>query len=426
MTATTATARPVFDGLTPLWTPDDLPRACELASSPDVVEGFEEAFLRVAGLTGAAQFFPSARSALTAILRSLNRPEKFVLVPAFCCSAVAEAIHQAGRSPLLVDSGPELGSVAIEQVVDALRTRPVAAMIIPHLYGSAVDVRAILPHARTAGAAIIEDCAHTIGGSIGGNAVGSIGDWSIFSFNVDKPFCLAGGGMLVRNASASECGCPLPRRLFETKVKEECDELSRFGEWLSAFRRESLNERDLSHVGLRRLAPGLVEKVRLWRAILRPHGKDLFPARAVGRVRAALGRMRIGALPSVIRRRTENFARLASSFQAGASCQLVRSPADVVPAWSRAKVFFPQGERYDVDAIGRHLRRAGYRAGQFHWGYTLDRDPCGYRSERMGNLQNARRLAALSLDLPLDENMQRSDVEGMVELLFNLTGQIPH
>ena len=54
----------------------------------------------------------------------------------------------------------------------------------------------IIEYCREKGIIIIEDCAHTLGGKIGGEAAGTL-EMLLFWFNYDKPISLGWGGAMI-------------------------------------------------------------------------------------------------------------------------------------------------------------------------------------------------------------------------------------
>jgi len=145
-----------------------------------------------------------------------------VICPTYVCHAVTDAIFQAGAKPALVDIEDDF-QISLDGARQALgeRTR---AVIIPHLFGRAVDCRPW----RELGLPLVEDCAQNIGGTIDGSGqlVGSQGDLAIYSFHATKLMSTGEGGMVVtgdpvlhqrlrqlNDGYAPDSGCHCPLRL---------------------------------------------------------------------------------------------------------------------------------------------------------------------------------------------------------------------
>ena len=122
-----------------------------------------------------------------------------VLIPANTFFATAEAITNAGATPVFVDVDPVTFHMNVELAAKAITDRTKA--IVPvHLYGRAIDLRPFEELARQKNLIIIEDCAQAHGAAIHGNMVGSFGRLGCFSFYPGKNLGAYGdGGAIVTN-----------------------------------------------------------------------------------------------------------------------------------------------------------------------------------------------------------------------------------
>ena len=66
-----------------------------------------------------------------------------------------------------------------------------------HSFGLPAAADRLREIARARGLRIIEDCAHALGGTLGGRTLGTLGDASFFSFQWSKPYTTGLGGMAV-------------------------------------------------------------------------------------------------------------------------------------------------------------------------------------------------------------------------------------
>ncbi len=139
------------------------------------------------------------RVALAAILRGLGvRAGNEVLLQAFTCIAVPEAILSLGAIPRYVD----LAAGSPNMDADDLRQKlgPMArAVIVQHTFGLPADVTRLAEIARERGVPLIEDCAHTIASRVDGRAVGSFGAAAFYSFEASKPVFVGIGGSATSN-----------------------------------------------------------------------------------------------------------------------------------------------------------------------------------------------------------------------------------
>ncbi len=161
------------------------------------LEEFTRAFSAYIGSQNAIPV-ASARIALFAILKSLNKPagKNEVILSAYEDLSVPKMIEEAGFSPVFCDIRPGSHNIDLDEVKGRI-TNKTAAIIIAHLFGIPCDPGEIRSLAKERGITLIEDCAHAVGTTLGGRHVGTFGDAAIFSFYPTKTFMCFGGGMLV-------------------------------------------------------------------------------------------------------------------------------------------------------------------------------------------------------------------------------------
>lgn len=149
-------------------------------------------------LTGRAHAILTGRAAagITAALRVMGFQNRAVLIPANTCYIVLWAVLESGNIPYLVDIDPVCGSMTAQTLTDA-NVNDVAAIIPCHLYGIPAPMRELCAWAKAHGAVVIEDSALAIGVEADGQAVGSWGDVSVFSFGTEKIVDIGYGGALM-------------------------------------------------------------------------------------------------------------------------------------------------------------------------------------------------------------------------------------
>lgn len=122
-----------------------------------------------------------------------------VLVPANTFFATAEAITNAGATPVFVDVDPVTFHMNVELAAISI-TKRTKAIVPVHLYGRAMDLNPFETLAKQNNLIIIEDCAQAHGAAIHGNMVGSFGRLGCFSFYPGKNLGAYGdGGAIVTN-----------------------------------------------------------------------------------------------------------------------------------------------------------------------------------------------------------------------------------
>jgi dTDP-4-amino-4,6-dideoxygalactose transaminase len=162
------------------------------------VEVFEQAFVKQLNAQ-AAWAVHQGRVALWLALVSLElQPGDQIILPGLICKTVVQAVYEAGGTPVFADI--ELPNCNVSpQAVRSCLSPKTRAIIAAHLYGNCCAIDELRYIADETGCILIEDCAHTLGIECAGKPVGSWGDFSIFSFNYDKPLSTGQGGMLVVN-----------------------------------------------------------------------------------------------------------------------------------------------------------------------------------------------------------------------------------
>src|SRR5579872_133098 len=166
------------------------------------VEKFEAAFAEHSGAKhciGVA----SGTDALHLILRALGiGPGDEVVLPANTFIATAQAVWNAGASPVLVDCDPRAATIDVSAAADAITARTKAIMPV-HLYGQPADMDPLLALARTRGLHVIEDAAQAHGAAYRGRRCGSMGIAAGFSFYPGKNLGAYGdGGAITTNDDA--------------------------------------------------------------------------------------------------------------------------------------------------------------------------------------------------------------------------------
>lgn len=190
----------IFTGLAPNTQKDDIALAGRLLLKPwswisgrsaaDLERRFENSLP-----IKHAVAFASGRGALRAILSSLGlKSDDQVLLQAYTCVSVPGAILAAGLKPVYVDIEPDTLNMSAESLEKNLTSRS-RAVIIQHTFGAPADMENLTRIARKHNLFVIEDCAHALGGKLGGKSLGTFGDAAIFSFGRDKVVSSVFGGV---------------------------------------------------------------------------------------------------------------------------------------------------------------------------------------------------------------------------------------
>ncbi len=163
------------------------------------VHNFEEAFARFVGCAEAVGVASGTAALHLALLACGIGPGDEVITTPFTFYATAEAIVQAGATPIFVDIRPDTYNMDPEKLPAAITPRT-RAIIPVHLFGQPADMDPILAVARQHGLWVIEDAAQAHAADYRGRRCGSIGDLACFSFFPSKNLgCYGDGGMVTTN-----------------------------------------------------------------------------------------------------------------------------------------------------------------------------------------------------------------------------------
>lgn len=144
--------------------------------------------------------FNNGTIALLAAVRALGirGGEVEVITTPFTFPATPHAISWSGATPVFVDIDPRTMTIDPE-AVEAAVTSKTRAILGVHVYGIPCHVKELQAIADRFGLKVIYDAAHAFGTRVNGQAIGTFGDASMFSFHATKLFHTAEGGALSCN-----------------------------------------------------------------------------------------------------------------------------------------------------------------------------------------------------------------------------------
>jgi perosamine synthetase len=175
-----------------------------ISSKGEFIERFENQFARFIGYKHEGISVSNGTVALHLALLALKvGKDDEVLVPNFTYVACANAVTYVNATPIFFDSlGQDLqpSSESLERLI----TKKTKAIILPHLYGAAADVRKFIVISEKFNIPIIEDCAEGIGTFVEGEHVGNFGEIATFSFFGNKTLTTGEGGMVFAKSIAMD------------------------------------------------------------------------------------------------------------------------------------------------------------------------------------------------------------------------------
>jgi 8-amino-3,8-dideoxy-alpha-D-manno-octulosonate transaminase len=163
-------------------------------TQPEEVAAFEAEAASFLGARAVA--VSSGTAALRAALAALGiGAGDEVVVPACTFVASVNAVVLAGARPVFAEVDDTLCLDA--ESVRAVLTARTAAVMPVHLDNGQADLDALLLVAGPARVAVIEDTAQSMGATLHGRRLGTIGDMGAFSMQLDKNITTGEGGLVV-------------------------------------------------------------------------------------------------------------------------------------------------------------------------------------------------------------------------------------
>ena len=146
---------------------------------------------------GSTWLYYRGRAALSEAVRLCQADQ--VLVNAFTCYAVEQAISQAGSAVVFADVEKGSFHFSLKQLRQLHRKQPkIKAVVIQNTFGFAMAIKPIADYCRQKGLYLIEDLAHCPKGQyLDGPKFGQVGDCIILSFGRDKALDVVSGGALI-------------------------------------------------------------------------------------------------------------------------------------------------------------------------------------------------------------------------------------
>ena len=345
------------------------------------VKAFEAAFAQHVGAPEAVALNSCTAGLHLSLLASGVGPgDEVVTTPLTFCATVNTVLH-AGGTPVFADVSRETATMDVAATAAASTARTRVLMPV-HYAGRPADPLAFRALADARGLQVIEDAAHCVDGSVDGRRIGTIADFTAFSFYSTKNIATGEGGMVTLAS---------PDR----------------ADWMRVAALHGL-----SRDAWARYAPGVPAQYEVVMPGFKYNMMDL---------QAALGLAQLARLSKMQARR----ARLWARYEAGlAHLPLVR-PAPVPDGWTHARHLYtvlvdPRLCGWTRDGLQAALGGEGigtsvhFRALHLHT-YYADRF-----SLRRGMFPNAEYHSDHSLSLPFWSGMPLDDVDRVIETLDRL------
>ena len=165
-----------------------------------MADEFEKEFAAFIGMPYALGV-NSGTAALTVAMMAIGvGPGTEVIVPGYLWVSTVGAVVRLGAIPVLADVDDTfcLDPADVEKKITP-RTKAVAVV---HMSGASGNIRQLAALCRRRGVLLLEDVAQAAGASVDGQMLGSLGDISIFSFQLNKTMTSGEGGAICTRSEA--------------------------------------------------------------------------------------------------------------------------------------------------------------------------------------------------------------------------------
>jgi dTDP-4-amino-4,6-dideoxygalactose transaminase len=304
-----------------------------------------------------------------------------VITTPYTFAASAEVIRYFDARPVLVDIDAETLNIRPELIEPAI-TAKTKAILPVHIAGTAADLDPILDIARRHGLMVVEDAAHSFPTRYKGRTVGSIGDFTCFSFYATKTITTGEGGMITTDDAA---------------LAERCRIMSLHGISKDAWKRYTAEGSWYYEI----IAPGFKYNMT--------------------DVAAALGLAQLRKAERMFRRREAIAARYNEAFSAMEELQAPSVPAYSTHAWHLYMLRL-RLERLSIDRAELVERLRGRNIGVSVHFIPLHVHP--YYRERYGyapgDFPVAYREYLREISLPIYPSMSDDDVESVIAAVADI------
>lgn len=354
-----------------------------------------------------AYVFDSGRSALYFALQALGIGKgDAVLVQAYTCVVVINAITQLGATPVYVDIGADYNM----DPVDAGKkiTPPnVKALIIQHTFGVPANIDALVALARTHGVATIEDAAHALGARYNGQLVGTFADIGMFSFGSDKIVsCVRGGALITKDAAIAARIKTLQNSLAQPSLIQTVRHLVHVPVFALG--------KALYGIGVGKLLLAFFKQLHLVNKIVYPAEKrggvtPTYPARLAN----SLAHILTLQLVDLDMRNTHRI-QLAQLYRAG-----IHNPRITVPALVSGSVYVRFPLQVDSPkALHAYAKKHNIILGDWYQQVVAPADTDPTCTQYVpGNCPTAESLAQHSINLPTNRFITTQDAQRIIDVL---------
>lgn len=352
-------------------------------------------------------FVNSGRAAIKLILTSLSLPsDAEVLIPAYTCIVVPNAVHSSGYNIRFVDID-ELKMNVTLQTLEKAYTKKAKVLILTHMFGYMSQTDAILSWAKKKGLFVIEDVALALGSMYKNQPAGSFGDISITSFNIGKHITSFGGGLLSTDN----------KQLF-TRLNNELDQAPVMNDGFKYVMKITFYQ-ILFNTSIYPWAYGIIKKFKALKHYQNPISTDYIEKVSImnmSKLRLALIASQLQRLNSIILARQKLFTYFETAFSKTKGIQLIQRDRNCLPSPSHFS-FLVKKDR--IPQIIDYGNNSGIRYGRV-FDYVCPSTAAYNVSEKFPHSQ---KLADQIVNIPFYPRLSQSDRAYIVSKLLHYFGE---
>jgi perosamine synthetase len=173
-----------------------------MLSEGKLVAKFEDKISHDMGLKNPVALNSGTSALHLSLVLAKVRPGDEVILPAQTFIATGLAVLYTGATPIFVDIDYKTGNIDVESIRRNI-TSKTRAIIVVHWGGLPCDMDEIISIAKYHSIPVIEDAAHALGAEYKGRQIGSISEYTCFSFQAIKHVSTGDGGAIAFKSKES-------------------------------------------------------------------------------------------------------------------------------------------------------------------------------------------------------------------------------
>lgn len=368
----------------------------------NIIQKFEKDFARTVHSKYALSF-PYGRSGLFALLKSQDIQNAEILVPAYTCIVVPNAIVASGNIPRFIDISLDDYNMGLKDISSSISQRT-RAIIPTHMYGYPMNVKQLRETIDDNRILVIEDACL----ALLSKEVGKYGDAAFYSFNIGKQIVTFDGSIVTTN---SEGIYEKLKSYREANFKKPLitKGIGKIAMFLVSCFMFNTTIYGLTYVAWKH-SESLRKRTRNWDVANTSMPKDYLDL--YSKVQAKIGIAQLQKL-KVITIKREEIAKLYSKWLEGVK-GITLPPIVDGATYSHYTI-----RTRNRDKLVKALEKRGIHAG-CTFDYSIPHTPAYAKYSKEGNFTNSVTAAKEVANLPLYPSLDKGAIQNICESIVNL------